>query len=351
MFDIPSPLALGEWVVHNVRQVIDQDEVSIVLITKETAVNVVLLSYLCKCYDAVRCNVIMNDKQRSPNLELLQSAGGARCALEIRCSFVSDRTNFDFAQQIKNTLQEPADIVIYSSKDIQSTDLDELVQGVDSILSPSGIFINERIVRNPINNVDDLNHPHPSSPEQLVLSSWIELPEAEHIPVTLDKASSITEVLKFYLSLRRESQQTRAHFSSTEKEQSSIADQSATLIKVTSYLDVRTNGSESVLSTRRDLTWKHAGYISEGMRQRLQDNSWWPKGEFRNPGLVAWKRGREEWLSYDGPEITGNPTRDISYMVIAQNMFQGKPFDLPERLRLGELIGVLVDVWDSQHGR
>ena len=349
MRNLPAPLALGEWFLYNAASLTDKDHPVVVLIAKNSAVNAILLHYVCRCFEAVRCLVIIHDKQSSPNIDLLKDAGNAGCKLEVSCSFISDKTSFNYAEEVKKSLKKAADIVIYVDEDhvhgagetnTNREAVNQLERGAQSILSEDGVLLIQRtrLVDVTLGQGQKKLASNKSTKTAMLLGSWIESVENLQQVGSLNKWTSFKSVLEFYVATMRESESLSAK---------NPVDSKSKVVCGSSNVTVLT-ASMAILSF--DFHWKHDGYVSESMRKRLEDNAWWPKGEFRNQGLENWERTRQSWLDVKQPAPRDEERPLINYIELVHGLLAYQRFQLPQRMLLSELIEVYVDIWDSQQG-
>lgn len=350
MKHLPAPLALGEWFLHNAQALSEKEHAVVVLIAKDSAVNAVLLHYICRFFSAVQCLVIIHDKQSSPNIELLKDAGGKECKLDVSCSFISDKTSFDYAKEVKKSLDKPADIVIYVDETtagktseeagVHTKAIEQLERGAESILDEDGILLIQRVRIIEVTLKQGLRWMRSSSSTKtaLLLGSWAESSENGQKVESLNDTASFRSVLKHYIATMRESETLGTR---------SGEDSNLVVLCGTSNVTVLTP-SRAILSF--DFYWKHDGFVSESMRRRLEDNAWWPNGQFRNQGLENWERTRQKWLAVKKPVPRDEERPLINYIELVHGLLAYPRFQLPQTMLLSELIEVYVDIWDSQQG-
>ncbi|KAJ0408365.1 hypothetical protein P43SY_003091 [Pythium insidiosum] len=77
---------------------------------------------------------------------------------------------------------------------------------------------------------------------------------------------------------------------------------------------------------------------------------WWPQGRngpFLNVGLQAWQASRCAWIT-PTHEHPGRPPRVPSHLVFDGLSSVRRTFELPQRMALGDVVEIFVDIWEVQ---
>ncbi|GLD93271.1 hypothetical protein PINS_up001863 [Pythium insidiosum] len=77
---------------------------------------------------------------------------------------------------------------------------------------------------------------------------------------------------------------------------------------------------------------------------------WWPQGRngpFLNVGLQAWQASRTAWIT-PTHEHPGRPPRVPSHLVFDGLSSVRRTFELPQRMALGDVVEIFVDIWEVQ---